>query len=83
MDNKRLERLAEELEEANELAKKLIEINSLNHKRFMIMRARLAVLTVLHKEDLGGLGFNIDRWIKELELDKQLFGAITASLKRK
>jgi len=48
----------------------------------MIMRARLAVLTVLHKSELEGMGFNIDRCIKELELDKQRLSAIISSLKR-
>jgi hypothetical protein len=49
----------------------------------MAMRARLAVLTVLHREELEGLGFNMDRWIKELELEPKQLSALTTSLKRR
>lgn len=82
-EQRKIERLLEELEKANKLAKQLIELNGLNHRRFMAMRSRLAVLTVLHKDELEGMGFNIDRWIKDLELTPQQLGALTASLKRK
>jgi len=46
------------------------------------MRSRLAILTVLHKSELEGMGFNIDTWIRDLELDKQRYNALTLSLKR-
>jgi hypothetical protein len=80
---KRLERLEEELKKANKLAKQLIELNGLNHKRFMAMRARLAILTVLHRDELEKMGFNIDRWIRELELDQKQLNILAASLKRR
>jgi len=76
-----LEKLRKEVQEANKLSKQIIEINNLNHRRFMAMRARLAVLTVLHKNELEGMGFNIDYWIKELELTPQQLHGITLSLK--
>jgi len=76
-----LEKLRREVQEANKLSKQIIEINTLNHRRFMAMRARLAVLTILHKSELEGMGFNIDHWIKELELTPQQLQGITLSLK--
>lgn len=76
-----LERLRKEVQEANKLMKQLTDLNDLNHRRFMAMRARLAVLTVLHRTELEGLGFNIDHWIKELELTPQQLRGITLSLK--
>lgn len=78
-----LECLRDELKEATKTAKQLIEINSLNHSRFMAMRARLAVLTVLHRDELEKMGFNINRWIKELELDQKQLSGLVLSLKRK
>lgn len=76
-----LERLRKEVREANKLMKQLTDLNDLNHRRFMSMRARLAVLTVLHRTELEGMGFNIDHWIKELELTPQQLRGITLSLK--
>jgi len=76
-----LERLRKEVQEAKKLMKQLTDLNDLNHRRFMAMRARLAVLTVLHKTELEGMGFNIDHWIKELELTPQQLRGLTLSLK--
>lgn len=84
MSERRIELMLERLEEANKLAKELIRINDLNYRRFLSMRSRLTVLTILHKDELAGMGFNINRWVKALEIeDKRQLHALTLSLKRK
>jgi len=79
----KLEQLGNKLKKANKLAKELVDLNMLNHRRFLAMRSRLAVLTVMHKDELEGRGLNVDRWIRALELDEKQLSALTMGLKRK
>jgi len=75
--------LKETLKKANKLAKELIKINDLNYHRFLAMRSRLAVLTVMHKTELDGMGISIDRWLRALELDKRQLSALTMGFKKR
>ena len=80
----KLESLQEDLKKANKLAKELIKLNDVYRERYLAVRSRLVVLTILHKDELQKMGIDIDKWIKALEIDdSQQLNAITLHLKER
>jgi len=77
-----LEELKDTIKEAKAIFDELIKINIINRHQYLAMRSRLAVLIVLHKSELDGMGINIDRWIADLEIDNGQFEALKTQFKK-